>query len=73
MQIQWEYQAFKISGGSLIEGLNKIGKDGWQAIEIGHHSDHELVICKRPKSMLSIGGPTIDMGTLGKDARKNQS
>lgn len=54
MHIQWEYQAFQISGGSLIQGLNKVGLDGWQAIEIQHARDHELVICKRPKSMLSV-------------------
>jgi hypothetical protein len=61
MHIQWEYQAFQISGGSLIEGLNKIGKDGWQAIGIDEKRDHHLVICKRPKSMLSVMG---DMSQL---------
>jgi hypothetical protein len=61
VHIQWEYQAFQISGGSLIQGLNKVGLDGWQAIEIQHARNHELVICKRPKSLLSA----TDMSLLG--------
>jgi hypothetical protein len=61
MQIQWEYQAFQISGGSLIQGLNKIGADGWQAMVIEHRPDHELVICKRPKSAIFAPDQTIPL------------
>lgn len=64
MHIQWEYQAFQISGGSLIQGLNKVGAEGWQAIEIQHARNHELVICKRPKSMLSVI-PDLDVLSQG--------
>jgi hypothetical protein len=65
VHIQWEYQAFQISGGSLIQGLNKVGEDGWQAIEIQHARNHELVICKRPKSLLSA---MPDLAALGPQA-----
>lgn len=61
MLIQWEYQAFNISGGSLIEGLNKIGADGWQAIHIEHASDHELVIVRRPKPIMTAD-PFVQSG-----------
>lgn len=70
MHIQWEYQAFQISGGSLIEGLNKVGLEGWQAIGIDEKRDHHLVICKRPKSMLSA---MPDMQLLNPPAPKNRS
>lgn len=51
MHIQWEYQRIKMSGGSLLEGLNTIGKDGWQAVTIDMQSDAVFVIAKRPKEL----------------------
>lgn len=66
MLIQWEHQAFKISGGSLIEGLNKLGADGWQAVHIDHHSDHELVIVRRPKPIM-MADPFVFPGQVRKE------
>lgn len=54
MHLAWEYNAFRISGGSLIEGLNKIGADGWEALTIEHRPDHELVIAKRCKTAITL-------------------
>lgn len=59
MHLAWEYNAFRISGGSLIDGLNKVGADGWEALTIEHRPDHELVICKRCKTAISLSAPMM--------------
>lgn len=61
MRLRWEYQAFQISGGSLVEGLNKIGADGWEAVSIQETPSHHLVIGKRPASMISIPANAVEL------------
>jgi len=57
MQIQWQYMSIKAEGGGpngLVDALNMVGKDGWQACHIEKHESHSIIIVKRPKDIQTV-------------------
>lgn len=68
MHDEWEYNAARISGGGpngLIEALNKLGKEGWEAWGRETHPDGDLVLLKRKKPRAFVM-PELPLRALGK-------
>ena len=56
MQQPWEYMTFDlVKRKSEIEGLNRLGRDGWEAVAmvstwgVGGGFVHPIVLLKRPR------------------------
>lgn len=63
MHDEWEYNAARISGGGpngLVEGLNKLGHEGWEAWGREVHPDGDLVLLKR-KKLRALALPAFEM------------